>query len=179
MLSGAPIILPAEAAADAKAYLRIVGTDEDALVARLLRSAAELCEGFTGQALMTRTFEDFVAGSGAWERLSATPVKAILAMETVPVEGAASPLAADAYAVDVDANGDGWVRVTSRPNSARLRVRYNAGLATEWTDLPEALRQGVLRLGAHLYTCRDEAVDAGPPAAVAALWRPFRRMRLR
>jgi len=43
--------------------------------------------------------------------------------------------------------------------------------------LPEPLRQGIVRLAAHLYTVRGEA-EAPPPACVAALWRPWRRLRL-
>lgn len=41
---------------------------------------------------------------------------------------------------------------------------------------PPAVVQGIIRLAAHLYAHRDD--DAGPPAAVAALWRPYRQMRL-
>ena len=38
-------------------------------------------------------------------------------------------------------------------------------------------RPRLLRLVAHLFASRDE--DGGePPAAVTALWRPYRRMRL-
>jgi uncharacterized phiE125 gp8 family phage protein len=51
-------------------------------------------------------------------------------------------------------------------------------MAPDWTGLPEALRQGVVRLAAHFYTHRTAAEDEGPPAAVTALWRPWRRMRL-
>jgi hypothetical protein len=45
--------------------------------------------------------------------------------------------------------------------------------------LPEGIRQGALRLAAHQYRERDvDAPQPVPPAAVAALWRPWRRMRL-
>jgi uncharacterized phiE125 gp8 family phage protein len=60
-----------------------------------------------------------------------------------------------------------------------MRVGYSAGIAEEWSGVPEPLRQGIVRLAAHLYTHRDSADDAGPPAVVTALWRPYRRMRLR
>ena len=36
--------------------------------------------------------------------------------------------------------------------------------------------QGVAMLAAHLFDHRES--DAVPPAAVAALWRPYRRLRL-
>jgi uncharacterized phiE125 gp8 family phage protein len=178
MLSAAPIVLPEAAMAEAKAYLRIVGTDEDALVARLMRSAAELCEQFTGQVLIARAFTELLAAPAAWARLGATPVRAISGVEALSAEGAAVPLAAVAYAIDIDANGDGWVRVTDAGAAKRVRVSFEAGMASQWSGVPETLRQGTVRLAAHLYTKRDAADDIGPPAAVTALWRPWRRMRL-
>ena len=44
-------------------------------------------------------------------------------------------------------------------------------------DLPEPVRHGLMRLAAHMYASRDSALSE-PPAAVTALWRPYRRVRL-
>jgi uncharacterized phiE125 gp8 family phage protein len=178
MLSAEPIVLPQAAVEEAKTYLRIVGADEDALVARLMRSAAELCEQFTGQRLVAREFSDVLPASAAWTRLGASPVRAISGVEALPVSGTGTPIPASDYALDIDANGDGWVRMIQAGGDKRVRASFDAGLAAEWTDLPDALRQGVVRLAAHFYTHRDAAADAAPPAAVTALWRPWRRMRL-
>ena len=52
-------------------------------------------------------------------------------------------------------------------------------VAADWPGLAEPVRQGILRLVAHLFLHRDAVADQGPPAAVAALWRPWRRMRLK
>lgn len=51
-----------------------------------------------------------------------------------------------------------------------------AALPQDWGEVPPALNEGILRFAAHLYRERDG--DAAPPAAVAALWRPFRELRL-
>jgi uncharacterized phiE125 gp8 family phage protein len=178
MLSAEPIALPATATSEAKAYLRIVGTDEDALVARLMRSSAELCERFTGRVLIARSFSELLPASSAWARLNGTPVRAISGVEAMPAEGPALPLPAAAYAIDIDANGDGWVRVADAGDAKRVRVTFEAGMAPDWNDVPETLRQGTVRLAAYLYSHRDDADGAGPPVAVSALWRPWRRMRL-
>ena len=156
----------AEAVAAVKAYARISGTGEDAVLADMVGSAAALCEAFVGQWLIARNGSQVLAASGGWQRLSATPVAAIMGVE---------PLAGDAYEVDIDASGDGWVRVLTG-DVAQVRVLFRAGLAADWGGLPEALRQGVVRLAAHLYAARDSGSGEGPPAAVTALWRPFRRM---
>jgi len=183
MVNGTAVPLPAAALEEAKAYLRVAGSDEDALIGRLARGAAELCEQFTGQALLTRAFVETIPASGAWRRLGMTPVRVIQGVETLSADGVAAPLPAGSYAVDIDASGDGWVRCFDRFGMSgsevkRVRVTYEAGLASDWTALPEALRQGVVRLAAHLFVHRDEDDGRGPPAAVTALWRPWRRMRL-
>jgi uncharacterized phiE125 gp8 family phage protein len=179
MLKGDPILLPAAASDEAKAYLRIEGEGENALVGRLMTGAAELCERFVRQTLLTRAFDETIGPSSAWRRLGACPVLAISSVESIAEDGAAAPLAADAYAIDIDAEGQGWVRVKDAFGASRIRVRYQAGMAADWAGLPDALRQGMIRLTAHLFTHRDAAEDGGPPAAVTALWRPWRRMRLR
>ena len=51
-------------------------------------------------------------------------------------------------------------------------------LPLDWADVPPSLKEGILRFAAHLYRERDEAKPAEPPAAVAALWRPYREFRL-
>lgn len=164
--------------AEAKAFLRIEADAEDALIAGLVRSATEMCERFTGLTLIAREMEDVLPVMGEWRRLEATPVRAIEVVAGLPADGASFALPVDAYAIDIDAGGDGWVRV-ARPGAAgRVRVTYAAGMAEDWNGVPEALRCGIVRLVAHLFTHRDGRDDAGPPAAVTALWRPWRRMRL-
>ena len=171
--------VPSEAVADAKAYLRIDGDGEDALLATLVGAAIGLCERFTGLAPISAARSDTVpACSPEWQRLPASPVSAIISVQTLDAAGVATVLPTDGYAIDIDASGDGWVRLTAPPAGSRLLVGYTAGLAADWPSLAAPLRQGVIRLVAHLYAHRDAADDAGPPAAVAALWRPFRRMRL-
>jgi uncharacterized phiE125 gp8 family phage protein len=165
--------------AEVKAYLRIDGVEEEALLGGLIRTATALCEAFTGQTLLARPVMEMAPASESWRRLSRTPVRAITTVEGVPAAGGGGlALPGDAYAVDIDAAGDGWVRVSAPGTARRVLVRYEAGMATDWNGVPEPLRQGVVRLVAHLHAHRDAAGEAGPPAAVAALWRPYRRMRL-
>lgn len=93
---------------EVKAFLRLEGDGEEAVLAGFIRTASALCEAFVGQRL----------------------------------------------------------------------IGLPEGFADDWNGIPEPLRQGIIRLVAHLYTHRD-AADAGPPpTAVAALWRPWRRLRM-
>jgi uncharacterized phiE125 gp8 family phage protein len=168
----------ADAVAEAKRYLRIPDGAEDALIEQLVRASAELCEQFTGQLLLSRGVTQRVAPAqdGGWRRLARSPVQAIASVEELLGDGAAAPLPAESYAVDIDTNGDGWIRLTAAAVS--VRVRFAAGLAGSWAQVPEPIRYGVIRMVAHLYAHRDAARAEGPPAAVTALWRPWRRLRL-
>jgi uncharacterized phiE125 gp8 family phage protein len=118
-----------------------------------------------------------VAVSGEWTRLLARPVVAIDGVEGVDAEGASVALAVGAYAVDIDARGEGWVRAVGAVPVSRLKVTYRAGMASDANGLPEAVRQGVVRLAAEQYAARTGG-EARVPAVVTALWRPWRRMRI-
>jgi uncharacterized phiE125 gp8 family phage protein len=163
--------------AEVKALLRVSTDDEDALIAGFVRSAAASCEAFTGQALIAREVREVVVANGVWQRLAAAPVRTIDAVAGVASDGSETLLATNDYAIDVDAAGEGWVRVPWRGARVRAAVQFSAGLAEDWNGVPEPLRQGIARLAAHLYTARGES-EAAPPASVAALWRPWRRMRI-
>lgn len=166
--------------AECKAALRLERDDEDALIAGHIRTAMALCEAFIGQWLIEREGEQRLAGDLAWQRLQASPVQAISGVFL-----AGEPLAAGSWESDIGADGTGWVRLVGLPAGAApatqpttLVVRFRAGIGADWNSVPEPLRAGVVRLVSHLFSHRD-AADAGPPpAAVAALWRPWRRLQL-
>lgn len=148
MLSADPLLPGAAALADTKSYLRVPGNDEDALIAGLVTGAAELCETFVGQALLERGFTETIPSSTSWIRLRRTPVTAILAVEAIGTGGVSTLVPTDGYALDIDGNGDGWVRLTGALPGRSIRVRYSAGMTGSWDGLPQAMRQGIVRLPA-------------------------------
>ena len=72
-----------------KAFLRISVGDEDALLAGLVRAAAEHCEAFTGRALIERTVEEVVVASTVRTRLTAAPVRGFDAVAAIDAAGEA------------------------------------------------------------------------------------------
>lgn len=163
---------------EVKAFLRIAASDEDALLAGLVRSAGELCEGFVGRLLIERPVEETLAASTGWTRLGAAPVRSIDAVAALFADGGIEALPADGYAIDIDAAADGWVRLARPIDPKRVRVSYVAGMAADPNGVPEAIRHGIVRLAGHLYQHRDRAEPPQPPAVVTALWQPWRRLRL-
>jgi uncharacterized phiE125 gp8 family phage protein len=178
------ILTPPEipgAALDAlKAWLAISSSAEDAALTAQLAVALEICEAFTGLLPLEAECEEILpAAPAAWQALVTRPVQAVTAIEGIPADEPRFALAADAYAVELDADGGARVRILRQGSAGRIAVQFTAGLAGEWGELPEALRQGAVRLAAHQYRARDgEPGQPALPAAIAALWRPWRRYRL-
>ena len=158
-----------------KDLLRIGSAAEDALIARLANEAAATAEAFLGLVLVAREVRVTASASPAWVRLAAAPVRAVTQVVGLDANGGDVALAAGGYAVDIDADGDGWVRVTA-PGIARVRVTLSAGLAASWDALPPPVQMAVVRLAAHGFAVPPGGAE--PPAAVAALLRPWRRLRV-
>ncbi len=178
MIRSDTIIVSADAVDELKTYVRVEVEDEDALLASLIASALAHGESFTGLSFLQRPHVDILPVSSAWQRVAATPVQSVSNVNTLPAEGPSVPLAIAAYAIDIDNSGDGWVRVIESGAAKRVSVSFIAGVAPDWASLPQTIRHAVIRLAAHLHAIRDAVDDPGPPAIVAALWRPWRRMRL-
>ena len=166
------------ALAELKSFLRISVSEEDALLAGLVRAAGELCEAFTGRALIDRAVVEVMPPLTGRIRLSAGPVRSIDGVATVDETGTETPLGADAFTADVGAGGEGRVTLHGPTDPKRMRVHYRVGMAADWNGVPEMLRHGIIRLAAQYYLRRGESGEAEVPAAVTALWRPWRRLRL-
>lgn len=173
-----PADLAGAALAELKQWLGITSANEDALLSGLLSASLDLCESFTGQAPLETVREERLDLSTGWKRLASLPVQAITSVELFAPEGSRIALPASDYEVDIDAAGSGCIRLTNPPSDGVIAVRLVAGIAPDWAMLPDALRHGIIRLAAHDYRDRDAAEPLSPPASVAALWRPWRRLRL-
>lgn len=167
---------PVTALAEAKAWLRMTTSDDDAVLAQLLRVAEETCEAYIGETLISRDVVEVLEKPDCgWVRLSASPVSAILSVQGLHADGQAFALPVCAYAIDIDGRGNGLVRFSG---AERVQATYRAGMASDWNGVPEPLRMGIIRLATELYRERDRD-DARPlPAMIIALWQPWRRVRL-
>ena len=164
---------------DLKQWLGITTAQDDAVLTGLLRAGLDTCEAFTGSMPVRAICEEVLPLSSGWQKLSTRPVQEITGVAAILAGGTRSALPLGAYAIDLDADGGGRVMVMAPGAAVRLAVQFAAGLAADWESLPEALRHGLLRLAAHQHREREgPGAAALPPASVAALWRPWRRMHL-
>lgn len=176
----APPALSSAALTELKAWLGISRSADDAELVALLRTAFEICEGFIGAMPLQTGCEETLAASDGWQTLSARPARAITAVAALDLAGLRTALVAGDYELDIDADGLGRVWLRKPIDQTRVVVTYTAGMAADWESLPDAIRHGVIRLCAHQHRGRDDERKAAavPPSVVAALWRPWRRMRL-
>ena len=167
--------------AEAKAWLRLGAAQDDALVAGLVRSAVDLCEAFTGQMLIARLVTEEMPMRGGAIRLAKAPVVAVEAVTGLAGDEE-TILDGEAWRVEIDRDGAARLWVEAPGDATRLRVAYRAGLAADANGVPEAIRQGLVRMIQHLHGTRNEgARDEGArevPAIIAALWQPWRRIGL-
>ena len=174
-----PAALSGAALAELKDWLGISASGEDPPLTQVLRAALDLCESFTGLIPLTLTCEEVIPAQAAWHRLTVRPVQAVTGVAALHSDGTRSPLPVQTYAIELDPDGHARVRLSGPPPAPRLAVEMTAGLVPDWASLPQGLRHGMIRLAAELYRDRTEAgLSRTPPAAVAALWRPWRALCL-
>jgi len=174
-----PATLPSSALAELKQWLGITTARDDTLLASLLATSLDIFEGFTGHLPLEVTCEEVIPACAGWHSLATRPVQAITALDGITADGTRFIMAAGTYEIELGADGTGRVRLPLPGAQVSVAVRLTAGLAPDWDSLPDSARHGLIRLAAHQHREREnEGAAPLPPASVAALWRPWRRMRL-
>lgn len=162
---------------EARGWLRLGATIDDAVVAGLVRAASNICEAFIGQWLVIRVAEEVLPLKNGRIQPGARPVVGIDEVTLLFPDGGEAVLSDVDYRTSIDRDGTAQVTVGDLRGAVSVRVAYRAGIAEGANGIPEAIRQGILRMTQHLHEARDGA-GAAPPAVIAALWQPWRRLTL-
>lgn len=175
---------------DAKAHLRVGGTDEDTLIASLIGTAAAHIERGFGLALITqgvKVIRD--AWPATWlVELPVSPAQEVASVTTFDANGASAIFDPVNYFTDTASlpprlvlhGAAPWPKPGRRANG--IEIALTAGFGNAPADVPEPVRQAVLLLVAHWFEQREPVVlEDEPfevPATVAALLAPYRIARL-
>ena len=163
---------------EARSWLRMGATIDDAVVAGLIRAATNICEAFIGKWLVAREGKEILPLTGGdTVHPGVRPIMAIDAVTLLFPDGTDVPLGEGGYRPFIDRDGTARVTIGDTGGAVQVEVAYRAGMAEGVNGIPEAIRQGILRMVQHLNDARDDA-GAAPPAAIAALWQPWRRLTL-
>ena len=171
--------------AEARAHLRIVGNDDDALLAALITAARRVVEARTGLCMIAQTWMCF---RDAWPKdgVIELPVAPLLALEEVGVYGEDDEKAVideAHYLVDAAARPARVMLRGSRlwPPPGRavngIGIRVRAGFGPLAEDVPQPLRQAVLMLVAHFFAQRGDEAGPALPVGLGALLDPYRLVR--
>ncbi len=172
---------------EAKAHLRVDGTQDDTLIASLISGARQVAESLLGRAFITQTLR--LLSDTAPERiftLPRAPVQSVTHIKTYDDADVATTLSSSLYMLDLAdsrislRNNAQWPAVSRAING--FEVQYVAGYGPAASDVPVALRRELLAHTAHLYHHRgdgltregvSEAMSAIPRAALV-LYAPYR-----
>lgn len=159
---------------------------QDGLLGGFLRAAMAAVEARTGKALLVR---DFLCRVSRWRDVTAqvlpiAPVRSVTRVTLVDVFGTGTVADAARYALVAEGEAPKLVPVgaclPSIPEHGSVEVRFQAGMAEAFGDLPADLAQAVMLLAAHYYEYRDETVlgQGCMPFGVTSLIARYRPMRL-
>lgn len=187
VLTSAPASEPISVA-EAKAHLRVDGEAEDSLIASLILTSRLHIETALGLALMSQGWRLLLDqwSDGREVELPLRPLQAVEEVRVLSADANATVVSASQYLVDVASAPPRLVRRAAFPTpglpARGIEIDLTVGFGDDAEDVPAPIRQALLLLVAHWYEHRDPieigAADAGIPAAVSDLLRPYRMVRL-
>ena len=175
--------------AEAKAWLKVDGADEDALIATLITAARLHLESVTGRALLTQSWRLVLDAwpAGGEVRLPVAPLSALTAIRAFDEDGDEHAIGLAQFLVEAGGTPARLVLPGTVAGMPVLRQRfgieidYVAGFG-DAADVPQELKQALLVLVAHWFEHRDAVVIAGSGAVIPfgfdRLIAPWREVRL-
>jgi uncharacterized phiE125 gp8 family phage protein len=175
--------------ADAKAYLRVAHSDDDAVIAALIAGARNHVEAQTRRALITQTWRLIRDGWPPDGRIAVVPVplRSVVAARIYDAGGATHAINTGAFVADKAAAPAilafaPWTLSEPGRAAAGIEIDVEVGYGSAPANVPETLRQALLLLVAHWYENRGliaiGQTMAVMPATTAALIAPFRMLAL-
>ncbi len=174
--------------AEAKAHLRLTGTDDDDYVAAMITAARIQVESATRRVLVDQTwriYRDDWPIDGRIE-LSVAPVKSVAAVTVYDAEGDPTVLAPTGWILDIASQPARLAFTGAIPHPGRpingIEIDVVAGYGASGLEVPQPLRLAVMTLVARWYEDREGLAYGIVPSRVAAAFEalvaPFRVMRL-
>lgn len=173
--------------AEAKAHLRLDASDEDALLATLIRAAREHLENTTGLALISRTFRLYLDDWPASRVIAIArgPVRTIENVTVYDADGVAVALDVSGYLLDGEARPARLVLPERRAAGRAINgieIDFTAGFGESGADVPDTLKRAMLLHVAAMFELRGVLDVKDQPGAIPAgydrLVAPYRLRRL-
>ena len=173
----------AVATSEQKSFMRVDFSDDDTLIAELIKSAQNLVEAYMNRAITTQTlslfldrlpfYSDLKLQEGIFTApdleynsnfivLPKPPVASVTHVKYYDNDNNASTFASSNYYVDTISNqarvvlktGSSWPTVSETRNANAYEIKYVAGYGGA-SDVPEPIVQAIKLLTTHLYENRE------------------------
>jgi uncharacterized phiE125 gp8 family phage protein len=175
--------------AEAKAWLKVDGADENALIGTLITAARLHLESVTGRALLTQSWRLVLDAwpAGGEVRLPVAPLSALTDIRAFDEDGEEHTIGLAQFLVEAGGAPPRLVLPVTVAGMPVLRQRF--GIEIDYVagygaagDVPQELKQALLVLVAHWFEHRDAVVIAGSGAVIPfgfdRLIAPYREVRL-
>lgn len=165
----APTVEPV-AVETAKLYLRVDGTEDNALITSLIKAAREKGEELARRAFITQTWEMTLdAWPNGYLKLYRPPLQSITSVKYLD-NASVEHLWTD-YVFDIR-NEPGVLFFETIPGDAlfesgAILIRYQAGFGNDESSVPEGIKNAILSLVAYWYENRE---SLGVPAGIRSMF---------
>lgn len=160
--------------ADAKAHLRVDGTDEDTYIGELVKAATGHVEAYCGRSYSAQTLTLYLDAFAPEILLLRGPVAAVSSVKYYDASGILQTVATSVYQADIYGDpatitlkdGQSWPETQARKNA--VEIAYTVGSAT----VPDAVKMAIKLLLAHWFENREASSTqtlTDIPHGVAAL----------
>jgi uncharacterized phiE125 gp8 family phage protein len=140
-----------------KENLRLDGTEQDTMLANLIKAAANAIEVKLHRTLINTEYQLFFEEFGKEMELYRPPASEIKEIQYFDADGVSQVVPPENYICDfsgvparvVPAPDESWPAIQNRINA--VSVLFVAGYGTEPADVPEPIRQAIIMLASDLY----------------------------
>ncbi len=181
---------------EAKNFLRITDSDDDALINSLITAVRQKAETWIRRALITQTWTLWLDAvpNGLTLSIPLSPLQSITHIKSYDLANSAGTFDSVKYFVDVASarvalnDGQSWPTILRKINA--LEVEFVAGFGAA-SDVPETIKQGILQWIKLLFANKSklyESDESTPgllesnripiPSAVRVLWEPYRLFKI-
>jgi uncharacterized phiE125 gp8 family phage protein len=182
-----PVVTEPITSTEAKLFVHVDSSAEDALIGALITTAREYCENFTRRALATQTIEAYLPSFPHEDRfeLPLPPLQSVTSVKYKDSVGTETTMTeGTGYLVDDESNvggivlpyGHTWPNFTEYPVNA-VKVRYVAGY-DDTHIMPKSIKQAMSLLISYWYDNRSAvtvgSVSSETEFAVKALLNMYR-----
>jgi uncharacterized phiE125 gp8 family phage protein len=158
----APAVSPISLA-EAKAQMRVEGSDDDAIIQRLIDAAVAFVDvqGVLGRAMITQTWGQWLSPNPSTVSLMLGPVQSVSAIKYYDIDGVLQTATLADFNVFGTPNrititpktGKAWPITQTRDDA--IKIEYVIGYGDSAASVPQTVRHGLMMLVAHWYENRE------------------------